>query len=233
MGMGTGMRKFTQGLPLAFPNQQWQWQVLLGSSPWYEHVLCPWQAIPDPLNLQDSLYGTSHSPPARPVILARLGFFFLSLSPPRCAALLSPFHLPELLYPCTLHPSSISLSSPGRLWFFSCRTQAGRMAHFLSANYFRDRPRTHVKHVPTLNPTQCQISHSFCYGHHPSLGHDTGHPRVFFWQPVPIPVNTIPARVRVQFYDSCSQVPVVCHRFPWFVMGFDINPYLNIRINLV
>src|SRR3984885_2630652 len=31
------------------------------------------------------------------------------------------------------------------------------------------------------------------------LGHDTGHPRVFFWQPVPVPVNTVPARVWLMF----------------------------------
>jgi hypothetical protein len=31
----------------------------------------------------------------------------------------------------------------------------------------------------------------------PAIGHDMGHPQVFFCQPVPAPVNTVPLWVRV------------------------------------
>src|ERR1700733_13413669 len=49
------------------------------------------------------------------------------------------------------------------------------------------------------------------------LGHDTGDPRVFFRQPVPVPVNTVPIWVRVRVPP---RVGVGHHGFVGFAAGF-------------
>ena len=41
---------------------------------------------------------------------------------------------------------------------------------------------------------------------HSSVRRDTGYPRVFFSQPLPAPVNTVPVRERVRFYRGYSGV---------------------------
>jgi hypothetical protein len=83
---------------------------------------------------------------------------FFSQSPPRCAALLSLFRLPEALY-VSLHvvcPLSLCLSLGRRLIiqaqiildvrdFFFQGTRVGPMAHYSSTDYCRDYARTHVK----------------------------------------------------------------------------------------
>src|SRR3984885_5238302 len=52
------------------------------------------------------------------------------------------------------------------------------------------------------------------------VGCDMGDPRVFFWQPVPVPVNTAPARVRVQYHRGFSRVTRGCAGHPWLCGGF-------------
>ena len=41
---------------------------------------------------------------------------------------------------------------------------------------------------------------------HSHLGHDTGNPRVYFGVPAPVPVNTVPLRLRVWYYRGFQRV---------------------------
>ena len=81
------MDVFYSSMQVCHWHQQWQWQVLLGSSPQYEHVLQPRLAIPDPLNLQDFLYCASCLPPGWPVPLSYLIFSWKS--PELCSPVIS------------------------------------------------------------------------------------------------------------------------------------------------